>query len=271
MQSNRRRSRLVAVALLAALLVAALGYSAWKSREMERFLAEYLPSSRAAGAGDAVLGAVGVKRYGESTWFERTHSPRWNAAGVHEAAVLSLDSKLSAKLSELGVGAQALGQARVSAGIDATEEAKLALLQVTDPSALAREIQALASADPAFANLLAGRDSRVITAVGVVVSQKAAQTLSLDLSAATRTSRSASAASAPGAASASLQAGALLSSSFAVSPGSVLLYRMSRLCWDQHQALVLLRVDAKGADDCPAGLSSVRPGKPGDPGAQPSR
>ncbi len=114
MQSNKR-SMLIAAALLAALLIAVLGYSDWKSREMERFLAEYLPSTRPGGAGDAVLGAIGVKRYGESTWFERTQAPRWSAAGVHEAAVLSLDNKLSAKLSELGVGAQALGQARVSA------------------------------------------------------------------------------------------------------------------------------------------------------------
>lgn len=261
MQSNKR-SMLIAAALLVVLLIAALGYSAWKSREMDRFLAEYLPSTRPGGAGDAVLGAIGVKRYGESTWFERTQAPRWSDIGVHQAAVLSLDNKLSAKLKELGVGAQSVGQARVSAGIDAAEEAKLALLQVADPSALAREIQALASADPAFASLVAARDSRVITAVGVVVSHKAAQTLSLDLSAATRTNRSASAASGPGAASASLQAGALLSSTFAVSPGSVLLYRMSRLCWDKNQALVLLRVDAKGADDCPAGLSSARPGSP---------
>lgn len=182
MQSNKR-SMLIAAALLVVLLIAALGYSAWKSREMDRFLAEYLPSTRPGGAGDAVLGAIGVKRYGESTWFERTQAPRWSDIGVHQAAVLSLDNKLSAKLKELGVGAQSVGQARVSAGIDAAEEAKLALLQVADPSALAREIQALASVDPAFASLVAARDSRVITAVGVVVSHKAAQTLSLDLSA----------------------------------------------------------------------------------------
>ena len=250
----RRRPVIVAVACAATLIVAGAIYWEWKGQELSRFLNQYMPNTRAHGAADAILGSLGVKKYEKTTGFERTRSPTWQSLGIHKATVLSLDNRLTAKLTEWGIDSSQLGQAKVSAGVQSGQEAQIAVLQVADLSALASEIQALAGKDNLLAKELASPDARVVTAVGVVVSQKTLQSIVVAASAASRTpGGSATAGSASG------KLNGQISSTFGISPGTVLFYRISRLCWDKERDLVRLPADAKGTDTCPNGLSPSRP------------
>lgn len=250
---SRTRGTLTVIA--AALLAGCMSIPAVLSSDA----AELEPGQRSRGAPNAILGSVGEKRREEGSWFERQRVPQWKSVAVHTASVVSINKATQVRLGELGVTADALTQAKIKAGWNETDEAKLTTLQIMDPSALAEEIETQVKTDPKLASILSLDNARIVTSVTTIVDHKLASELDASLDVKASVSKLTGADDV----AVSLDIGGARKRQIKIGDGTVILYRLARLCWSPDRKLVALRIDyEKKSDPCPPGTGDRLPASP---------
>ena len=206
---------------------------------------------RRDGAHSAILGAIGWKQ-SDGLGFERQATPAWQF-DVFNASSLEINQSVEAGLKELKVSVKDLADIAAKSGYTSTKQYRLTTLQIREPLRLAREVDGAIKNDAQVRGLLSNPSTRIVTSIVTIADSKLADAVSANLGV-KGTGKTGS-----GPLAVSFDFGGGSKYELKIADGAVVLYALSRLCWDADGNLVTLKVDGPKADDCPTGFKSARP------------
>ncbi|HYC61631.1 MAG TPA: hypothetical protein VEK79_18895 [Thermoanaerobaculia bacterium] len=207
-----------------------------------------LPGTRARGSVDAMLGAIGLKAEprGEESYFTRSTLPDWTQLQVYNAGSVDRTQSDIRELKRIGLSAAAVASLEASAKIEGENKYRLQMLQIRDGQRVAGELRRLANGDPELRGLLMVPNLRIVTSVEQVFGHDTSAKLNASAGVTANATK-------VGAYDIALNfaGGATSSDVLKISDGTVIAYRLARLCWSKDASFLTFIVDAPGRDACP--------------------
>jgi hypothetical protein len=208
------------------------------------------PGTRSFDSNAAILGAVGIKRSLPNKgghFFDRQLVPAWRTLQVHNAGVVTRDESYVRQLKKLGLSAPAVAAIETSAAYKKQKKAQLVTLQIRDNTAVAKELLALAAADPFVAATLRTTDMHLVTSVEAIFGHEVTSELQIGGDATL---------TAVGTTSVELNFTTENKRKVKLSDGTIVSYQLARMCWSKDGELLHLQRDIDDGAACPGDMVS---------------